>query len=158
MGKVRKKFDKKLYRENDRIARILSKEFLRFKFDVEAVDNPDKYGPDLLVLENSDLQHYVECEVKHSWDSEDFPFDSVQFPERKSKFIYLTKPTLFLMYNSDKTQVIMTSSLEMRRSPLIEVSNKFVNKGEYFYQIPLKSVKIFKLPTEVLNALRTDEI
>jgi hypothetical protein len=100
----------------------------------EIWENPNTYGQDL-IAEGSKGKFYVECEVKTVWDTDKFPFDTVQLPERKSKFF--SSPTLFFIWNKMLTSAIMFKSNDIKHLTPVEVSNKYITSGEFFYQIPL---------------------
>ena len=78
---IRKPFDPKLYAENDSKARKAVHSFLA-KAGFSSKDNSNRYGIDILGI---DFQ--IECEVKYNWVGNEFPFDSLQIPERKEKYI-----------------------------------------------------------------------
>jgi len=100
----------------------------------EIWENPNPYGQDL-IAEGSKGKFYVECEVKTVWKGEDFPFDSVQLPERKKKFF--DKPTLFFVWNNELSTALLFKSNDIKDLTPVEVRNKYVASGEMFYQIPL---------------------
>ena len=67
---ARKRFDKKLFEENDPKARAIAKKF----FGTDSLvleDNPNRYGPDLMQIENGEHIGFVECEVKLVWKEEE---------------------------------------------------------------------------------------
>ena len=47
---IRKKFDYDLFKANDKIARDIGKKYWN-SLHYDAIDNPDRYGPDLIVTE-----------------------------------------------------------------------------------------------------------
>lgn len=136
---MRKKFDEKLYNNNDP-AKYLAIEFFRTK-DKIAVVNPDDYGIDLIV----DGKFYCEVEVKHSWKGENFTFSTLQIPERKNKFTVSDKPVMFMIFNSDKSYAFLVKGEDVLDSPLVEVSNKYVKSGEKFFQIPVSKLTKVRL-------------
>jgi hypothetical protein len=73
------------------------------------------------------------------WKGFDFPYDSVQLPERKKKFF--DKPTLFFIWNEDCTRAATFWSAQVQQLTPVEVSNRYIRKGEYFYQVPLEIVR-----------------
>ena len=79
----RKKFDYKLFKANDELARSVGKTYWNSLGRV-AVDNPDKYGPDLVI----DGEFYCEMEIKRAWKGKDFKYKTCQIPHRKA---YQTK-------------------------------------------------------------------
>lgn len=140
-----KKFDKNLYAQNDAIARKISKQFIEKKLNLTAMDNPDSFGVDLYLVRNGSVIAYAETEVKNVWNSYDFPYGTVQFPERKGKFVDLDKPTLFCMINNQKTRLLYVWSKDLKSSPLVHVPNKYTAEGELFYQVPIQKVSFYDI-------------
>lgn len=134
-----KRFDKELYNTNDP-AKLLAIEYFE-KIGKKAVVNPDKYGIDLII----DDEFYCEVEVKHTWKGENFKFDTLQIPFRKSKFGKSDKRSMFMVINTDRTYAYLVEGKDVMESPLKEVPNKYMYKGEYFYQIPLNKLTKVKL-------------
>jgi hypothetical protein len=130
---MRKQFSEALHGKHDKPARIRTMEYMQTK-GYEIWENPNTYGQDL-IAEGSKGKFYVECEVKTVWDTDKFPFDTVQLPERKSKFF--SSPTLFFIWNKMLTSAIMFKSYDIKHLTPVEVSNKYITSGEFFYQIPL---------------------
>lgn len=136
---ARKRFDPALYEENDRIAKEFVKNILKGS-EYQAIENPKKRGVDLLIYKDSQHVANIECEIKRVWKTQDFPYESVQIPERKSKYTVLEKPTVFVMLNNDQSHYLAVPQQTLTASPVKEVPNKYVYKGEMFYQVPKESV------------------
>ena len=132
-----KKFDKELYEKNDSLAKEAAKKFFAAQ-GVTAVDNPDKYGVDLLL----DTGSFIEVEVKHTW-KDDFKFDTLQIPARKEKFAKLG--CLFMVFNSNITKAFIVHGDIVLASPKEEVYNKYMPKGEMFFQIPVDKLILCEL-------------
>lgn len=135
---MRKAFDEKLFQENDALARKASAEFIKSLCkDVKVFHNSDKYAQDLIVM---DLEEnpicYIECEIKRLWKGSEFPFPTLQIPERKGKYIGSEPGTLFLVFNADQTAVMLVHEELLAVSPKEEIPNKYVQKGEFFFQVP----------------------
>jgi len=147
---VRKKFDKELYKENDEIAKRIASLVATKKYGYEVKQNPDQYGVDLLLFKNGLISGYAEAEIKTVWDTFNFPYENIQFPERKIKFTNLGLPTMFCMANSLKDRALVVWGKDLRASPIVEVSNKYNAKGELFFQVPLEKAIFYtiKLRTE----------
>lgn len=141
---VYKKFSKKLFNQNDPKARKLCKELFSKKFGVELVDNPDKYGPDLM---HKDGKKFVECEIKKVWSGDVFPYATVQFPERKWKYTR-AGPVTFVMFNAECTSGLFVDGQDVIKSPLKPVKNIYVSRGENFFQVPMSKVDFFSLQDE----------
>lgn len=138
---MRKRFDPNLHDLADNPARERVKELLKDS-EFNVVDNPKKRGVDLLVY-NKDGKHVanIECEIKLVWKTPEFPYDNVQFPERKEKYAVGEVPTVFLMLNYDRSSYLTVTGDVLITSPKKEVPNKYVYKGELFFQVPKDKVK-----------------
>ena len=134
----RKKFNKDLFEKYDRLARAATTEYLTTR-GYKVTPHPDKYAQDLLAVDD-EHQFCVECEVKMVWKGDTFPFDSVQLPERKKKF--LNSLTQFFIWNEGLTKAVSFWSDDVRTLEPVEVPNKYISKGEYFYQVPLDMVEM----------------
>ena len=137
-----KKFDVELFNENDLKARKAAARYWRTLGRVTR-HNPDKYGADLII----DKEFYCEVEVKKIW-KEEFKYDTVQVPYRKLKFTKLEKPCEFMILNSDLTKAFLFDSFLLATSPVVEVPNKYIDKGEKFFQVPVKCATLVEIPNE----------
>ena len=149
---VRKRFDSALYEENDRIAKEFVKNALKGT-EYQVIENPKKRGVDLLLYKDSQHVANVECEIKRVWKTTDFPYDSVQIPERKTKYTELEKPTVFVMLNNDQSAYAAIPQQTLLNSPKKEVPNKYVYKGEMFYQVPVNTVHFNDIKQAIKEAL-----
>jgi len=132
-----KPFDPTLYQANDS-AKYAAIELLEAKGWTAEV-NPDQYGIDILARKGEETLS-LEVEVKHNWTGDRFPFSTLQIPERKTKFAGIAN-AWFMVINSDRTKALLTSGQSVLSSPLVEVSNRLVQSGEKFYQIPMEQVR-----------------
>lgn len=149
---ARKRFDPKLYAENDTIAKEFVKGLLKGT-EFQVIDNPKKRGVDLLVYRDSQHIANLECEIKRVWKSKDFPYESVQIPERKTKYTQLEKPTIFVMLNDDQSAYLAIPQQTLLNSPVKEVPNRYVYKGELFFQVPLNTIHLNDLIKGLKEAL-----
>lgn len=141
---IRKRFDRALYEANDKLAKEAVVEAIdKRKYVVE--ENEKKRGVDLLIYNKGEHVAYIEAEIKRVWKGKEFPYESVQIPQRKAKFTELDKPTFFVMFNADQTQYLVIKDTDLLKSPLKEVPNKYVYSGEYFFQVPIDKVHFNKL-------------
>lgn len=153
MNSVRKRFDRELYDQNDELARGVVKKLLAGT-EYQVIDNPKKRGVDLLLYKNSQHIANIECEIKKVWKEKEFPYESIQIPERKEKYTQLDKPTIFVMANADQSAFVAISQTALLKSPKKEVPNKYVYKGEYFFQVPKDQASfnnLVKVIKEVTN-------
>lgn len=135
-----KRFDKALFEENDKKCRTRVKELLQLG-GFAGVDNIKIRGVDLLLYKDGVHIGYVEVERKAVWKGPDFKYDNVQFPERKAKYAKLDKPTTFVMFNEDYSNFLVVKHTDLLSSPCVEVPNKYMYKGEQFFQVPIDKVK-----------------
>ena len=121
----------------DKLARTHTTEFLE-NLGWSVIEHPDKYAQDLVATRGSD-RFFVECEQKPLWKGERFPFNSVQLPERKQKFF--ADKTLFFIWNNEWTSAFIFWSHKISHLDPVEVKNRRIANGEYFFQIPLELTK-----------------
>lgn len=137
---MKKKFDKDLYNKNDP-AKLKAIDYFGL-MGMKAIVNPDDYGVDLIVDDN----FYCEVEVKHNWKGTNFPFSTLQIPERKTKFAKISdKPVMFMVFNSEHTHAFLAKATDVLRSRMQEVPNKYVPEGEMFFQVPVKKLTKVRL-------------
>lgn len=151
MTDARKRFDPALYAENDELAKNFVKNLLKGTA-YQAIDNVKKRGVDLLIYKDSVHICNIECEIKRVWKESNFPYANVQIPARKEKYAILDKPTVFTMLNGTQSDYLCFTSKEMLASPKVEVPNKYVYKGEYFFQID-KNLVVFNDLLKVLGSI-----
>jgi hypothetical protein len=139
-----KKFDQKLFNENDPKSREIIINFFK-KYNVFLKDNNDKYGVDLVSEDNSVK---FELERRLVWNKTEFPFSDVNLPERKAKF-FLENNVSYIIISKDYSHigVIMGDVIKsyLTDNNLKESANKFVSKGEMFYKLPKSKFKWIKL-------------
>ena len=138
---MKKQFDRELHDTYDNTARVRTMEFMQVK-GYEIWENPNIYGQDL-IAESSKGMFYVECEVKAVWKGDVFPYDTVQLPQRKAKFF--NRPTLFFIWNDELSTAVTFKSEQIKDLTPVEVSNKYIARGELFYQIPLGMTQIIRM-------------
>lgn len=137
---ARKRFDRALYDEYDKKARQVTMAYLK-STGMDACEHPDRYAQDLIAFAPlDDFEYHVECEVKLVWTGKDFPYDSVQLPQRKHKFF--DGKTKFFIWNKELDTAVTFWDNEISDLIPVEVPNKYISKGEYFYQIPMERVNI----------------
>jgi len=132
----RKRFDRELYKKYDQLARDVTTAYLE-SLGYEVSEHPDRYAQDLIAF-TPDSEFCVECEVKLVWETDNFPYPNVQLPERKKKFF--NAPTQFFIWNKPMQHAMTFWSHDVATLEPVEVPNKYVYSGEYFYQIPMDMV------------------
>lgn len=146
---MRKHFDKKLYEAFDAKAKANVLKILAEVSDLKACGSPVKTDVDLMVYRDRDHIFNIETEVKVVWSEDDFPYNNVQFPQRKQKYAILDKPTIFVMFNAKMNKYLSVTSADLIKSPLEMVRNKYVKFGEYFFQVPLSRVSFNDLKKSI---------
>jgi len=111
---------------------------------IEAVENPDKYGIDILVLRDGEIIGSAEVEVRNynHQDKSICPYNTIHVPVRKEKF--RSSSSLFFSVTPDleHAYVIVSSEIDGDKK---EVPNCKVANGEYFYDIPKDKFKYIRL-------------
>lgn len=154
MSGLRKRFDPALYAANDELAREKLFELVKGVKSIKAEGNPKKRDVDVIVRDpkTDEVLFYIELEIKRVWNGP-FKYNNVQFPQRKEKYTKLDKPTLFVMFNHDQSEYLVVKSSDFLASPCVEVPNKYMFKGEYFYQIPIDKVRFNDIKSAIKEML-----
>lgn len=139
MKPVRKRFDRNLHDQNDMPAKDSLNKLLE-NSEYKIVPNSKKTGVDLFLFKDGKHMLNIECEVKRVWVTKEFPYESIQIASRKGKYLGADKPTIFVMFNKDHSSYLVIKDKDLAASPLKEVPNKYVWKGEFFYQVPKDKV------------------
>ena len=143
---IYKDFDRDLHNRHDVQGRETVKNYVSAHKDgLIAKDNPDEYGVDLLFYKYDRLVGYGEVEVRTNWKATVFPFKSLHVPERKKKLLDNALVTLFFSVNEKHTQMFVCKAETVLNAPLVEVSNKYVQKGELFYDV--KTADLYQTET-----------
>jgi hypothetical protein len=136
-----KAFNPILFKENDRLARAAGKKYWQ-SLGYDVIDNPDRYGADLIV----DNKFYCEVEIKKVWSGKEFKYDTLQVPERKKKFANLDMPCKFIVFNNEQSHGFLCEGETLMASPVVEVPNRYVYKGEFFFQVPVANTQLIEVP------------
>lgn len=147
MRGTRKPFSKRLHEGHDSKAREVAKRYWKAEGYV-VLDNPNTKGVDLLIVDakTEEVIGYVEVEVKNNWNAKTFQYDTLQIPERKGKYLELYGDKIrYMVFSKDLTQAFIADIVSFKRAALKEISNKYVRKGEYFYQVPIKDCDLVKM-------------
>lgn len=136
MKGIRKAFDPQLAEWSSRAERELGR-WLR-GHGYTCTNFPDgKYGIDLKA-ENEDESFKVEIERRRpdTWPPDSpFPYKTVHVPERRAR--YGESGWLMFTIRKDIRAAQVTFARSLQTSPLIEVCNREVSSGEFFYDVPL---------------------
>lgn len=145
MKGVRKEFSEEDYNRFDAPAKNAMAYHLKAHGHVVTVP-PENYGVDLYSkLEGVVMYH--EVEVSEGWKENEHPFLNGSVPERKHrlKLMMPDDPLFFWMLRFDLGRAVVFSSRHLIDRWLVEVPNRKVATGEYFYRIPKQLGKEFDL-------------
>ena len=133
---VKKVFSPEAYAKFDQPAKDIT--ILYFKrFNINLIENPNKYCADLI----NEGEYYVECEIRSGWKEGKFPWDLVNLPERKEKFLKLDMPIVFFIWNKNLTSAVTIKGNVVANSTKEIVPNRLVRYGEKFFRVPIKETK-----------------
>lgn len=134
-----KKFDQSLHDKYDPPARLAVSRWVKNQWNLEAKDNPDKYGIDLIVYRNNDKVGYIEVEVR-SWNP--CPFNTIHVPVRK-KAMLETPKTLFFALTSDLSHAYWITGDKCFKYRTVEMRDD--TKHEAYYDVPKSLFNYIKL-------------
>jgi hypothetical protein len=139
-----KQFVEEQHALHDAEAKAIAQQFW-IKLGYTCVENPDQYGVDLLV-EGKGRKFGCEVETKTGWHGPKFEFPNLRIPFRKQKFT--DDRVTFFVLNSGRTHAAVVSRQKLLKSPVVQVKNKMVPMGDYFYEIDLEDVEFINLLAE----------
>ena len=141
-----KAFEQKLHDQYDSEGKYTVIQFFKER-NIEARENPDKYGVDIILYRNDKTIGFAEVEVRLMWKGPKFPYSTVNVPFRKKKLLDNELPTYFFAVNKDLSHVLCCDSEIILKCPVEENPNRFVKSDEYFYKIPVEKTKTFSVAT-----------
>jgi hypothetical protein len=133
-----KPFNQYLHDVYDGPARKAVSNWVKMKWGLDARDNPNKFGVDLICFRSDSPVGALEVEVRQEG------FDrhgSIHVGHRKAKLFQEGLPTLFFALAQDLSYAYWVKADSIEGCPLIEVKNFYVPNGELFYDCP---ISIFK--------------
>jgi len=139
--KVRKPFSPSNHKANDAIGKKAVLQLLK-RMGVEAEENPNPYGVDLIVKHRT---RTYEVERRAIWHTT-WPHPTVHIPERKTK--YLKPDMVYAVVNIECDRVMLCSSEVILNYPQVEVPNRAISAGEYFYDVPLTEWQVYNVEEE----------
>lgn len=129
-----KPFSQELHNQNDFPARELVKRSFLDHWGITLIDNPDRYGVDLLAYRKDKFVGYVEIEVKHNWVGHKFPYEAIHIPSRKERiFNYL--PLIFVVINKDMTHFMWFNLESVKTGKRITKKTKLTDFEDSFIEI-----------------------
>lgn len=139
---ITKVFDQSLHDQYD----IPSRNFVIKFYDelgIQAVDNFDKHGVDLILYKNGIKIGYAEVECCAGWTGATFPYKNYHVPQRKAKFFMLELPTEFFAVSNTFTRALHIDGEKILSYPLSIIPNSNVLSGEKFFEVDLKSMTLY---------------
>lgn len=115
----------------------------------------EKFGVDLVVFRSGGYKpsSFVEVEVVSQWKdgSKPFPYPLCNIPERKGKYVSgeLGLPCTIYRLSADLRSAILVPDYLIAASPLVEVPNRLVAEGEFFFRCDVSELETVSLITEV---------
>lgn len=147
MKGVRKPFSQSLYDQCDERAKSTVEEHLTSK-GYTVVVPPENYGADIYCVQGP-LRLYHEVEVSLTWERGSYPFINSSVPERKIRLVNkYDAPLYFWQLSNDLVGAVVTPGHQLKDIYLVEVPNRLVATGEYFYRVPMKYCKQIVFPVE----------
>lgn len=137
-----KKFDQRLHDKYDPPARKAVSKWMKMKWGLDCIANPNVYGVDLIALRGGNPVGFVEVEVR-GWAYCHYP--TIHLAQRKDKLFEQDLPVLFFALTQDLSHAYWCKAEIAKKFPLIEVKNFEVPNGEMFYDIPTTEFKYVDL-------------
>ena len=148
----RKRFDPKSYQRSDRKAKDCITKYLK-SLGHTVLATKEDYSVDLTSTLNG-VTYKHEVEMKHVWDGE-WPsaWKDVNIPFRKKRLLTQvygsedSKDIKFYFYiiRGDCKKAWKMDALIVQNSPVVEVPNRAVRKGEYFFKVPVAKAELIDL-------------
>jgi hypothetical protein len=135
-----KKFDQALHDKYDPPARKAVSEWIQMRWGLQALDNPDIYGTDLIVHRMGKPVGFAEVEVRQ-WSSY-CPYYTIHVPARKTEMLQVPK-TLFFALTQDMTHAYWIRGSEVLKYNQIEMQDK--TKHEAYFDVPKHLFKYVNL-------------
>jgi hypothetical protein len=116
-------------------AREAVSKYIKATWDMNAWHNPNQYAVDLIIEKDKQLVGYAEIEMR-DWDH--CPFRTIHVPKRKDKLFNNDKRTIYFVVSRGISKAWYIDSQVIKNSSVMEIPNKEVSQGEYFYDVPIK--------------------
>jgi hypothetical protein len=130
-----KRFDQALHDRYDPPARKAVSQWMKMKWGIDCIPNPNVYGVDLIALRGGNPVGFVEVEVR-GWDY--CPHSTIHLSLRKEKLFQQDLPVLFFALTHDLGHAYWMKAEMVKGCPLIEVKNREVPNGEFFFDVPVR--------------------
>jgi hypothetical protein len=100
------------------------------------------YGVDLIAYRAGNPVGFVEVEVR-SWNFCHHP--TIHIAHRKAKLFQQDRPVLFFALTHDLSHAYWLKAELVKECPLIEINNREVPSGEFFFDVPVSWFKYVNL-------------
>ena len=145
----RKRFDPVAYKQSDNKAKKCITKYLT-SIGHTVLDTEENFGVDLTsTLENIVYNH--EVEMKHMWEG-DWPtvWKDINIPFRKNRLIvqvFDNDPlaNFYFYIRGDCEVAWKMDATIVKDSPVVEVPNRAVREGEYFFKVPVDKAELIWL-------------
>ena len=146
----RKRFDPIAYKQADSKAKECITNYL-ISLGHTVFDTEENFGVDVMsTLENTAYNH--EVEMKHMWEG-DWPtaWKDINIPFRKNRLIVQVFDNdsfanfYFYIIRGDCEVAWRMDANVVKASPVIEVPNRAVKEGEYFFKVPVDKAELIEL-------------
>lgn len=135
-----KKFDQELHDKYDPPARKAVADWIEMKWGLQALDNPDIYGTDLIVYRKGEPVGFAEVEVRQ-W-SLYCPFETIHVPARKKRMLETPK-TLFFALTQEMTHAYWIKGSTALNYSFWELKDE--SKHELYFDVPKELFKFVDL-------------
>ena len=136
-----------MFKQNDKLAREVGKAYWKSKGKT-AVDNPDRYGPDLVV----DGVFTVRWKLNVHGKVKSLNIKHARYHIEKLSIwtkISTISRHIFSSLIMNRIMPFILKAEDVASSPVVEVPNKYVPSGEMFFQVPLDKLNLVELPKDV---------
>lgn len=133
---IRKPFDPALFAKYDEAGKQKVADYIEWEWGC-TVSEASKYGIDLVATRKEQTVGYIEVEVRN-WGKHFCPFSTIHVPQRKAKHLSQYAPAILFAVCSTMDAGYWCYANKILNAPLVEVKNKEVIAGEYFYDVPIK--------------------
>ena len=140
MSYLNKSFDEKLHSKYDMLGKWWAYRLFK-RYGLRLSENIDKYAVDMIAYKDGVQVGYVEVEVREAWVG-NFKWDSLNIPARKQKLLTNNLPTRLVAFNKNGTLCFICHDVDILKSPLEEVRNKYIPEGEMFFKVSLDKIKL----------------
>ena len=146
----RKRFDPVAYKKSDTLAKDCITKYL-MSLGHTVLEIKEDYGVDLSsTLDGVVYKH--EVEMKHMWEG-DWPtvWKDINIPFRKNRLmvqVFNKEPLanfhFYIIRGDCKVAWKMDANI-VKDSPVVEVPNRAVRKGEYFFKVPVDKAELIEV-------------